>query len=158
MDFSSRSKNPYFIRAIYQWIVDGGATPYIKINLNYPGVRVPEFLRRDKQGKPASFVILNVAMRATSNLSMENEEITFSTRFSQASHNIVIPTGAVMAIYAQETGDGMAFPDAMAWQPPVMEGPKAISSATPDHESTTPTNNTPAPTEPTKRGHLKVVK
>jgi stringent starvation protein B len=41
---------------------------------------------------------------------MGNEWIEFSARFSGKSHKIEVPVANVLAIYARENGQGMAFP------------------------------------------------
>jgi stringent starvation protein B len=54
--------------------------------------------------------VLNISFEATSQLQMGNEWIEFSARFSGKSHKIEVPVANVLAIYARENGQGMAFP------------------------------------------------
>jgi len=89
---SSRS---YLIRALYQWIVDNGVTPYILVDALVEGVDVP----------------LNIAPMAVEGLTLGDNEISFSARFSGKSMNLWVPTDAVLAIYARENGQGMMFND-----------------------------------------------
>ena len=35
------SSRPYLIRALYQWIVDNGVTPYVLVDASVEGVDVP---------------------------------------------------------------------------------------------------------------------
>ncbi|UNM96671.1 ClpXP protease specificity-enhancing factor [Ignatzschineria rhizosphaerae] len=97
------SNKPYFMRALYEWILDNNCTPYIVVDATLPFVEVPEqFITEGK-------IILNILPSATHNLYLGDEWITFSARFSGVSEEINIPIGAVVAIYAQENGEGMGF-------------------------------------------------
>ena len=98
------SNRPYLIRAIYDWISDNGLTPYLLVDARSEGVRVPPGAVKDGQ------VVLNVAVRAVSELELGNQSIEFTARFSGASHQVAVPVSAVLAIYAQENGQGMMFP------------------------------------------------
>ncbi len=96
------STKPYFMRAIYEWCTDNGYTPYLAVKVT-PGVRVPmEFVRNGE-------IVLNISFGATSSLKMDNEEVSFKARFGGISRDICIPVGNVIAIYASENGQGMAF-------------------------------------------------
>ncbi len=97
------SNKPYFIRALYEWILDNDCTPYIVVDATLPFVDVPRQFVHD--GK----IILNILPSATHNLNLGDDWITFSARFSGIPQNINIPIGAVAAIYAQENGEGMGF-------------------------------------------------
>ncbi|WP_306850680.1 ClpXP protease specificity-enhancing factor [Luteibacter jiangsuensis] len=98
------SNRPYLLRAIYDWISDNGFTPYVLVDANQPGVQVPAHVVKNGQ------VVLNLAMRAVANLDLGNDRITFQARFSGVSQSIAIPMHAVLALYAQENGQGMMFP------------------------------------------------
>ncbi len=93
---------PYLIRAIHEWCVDAGFTPYLAVQVD-GHTCVPREFVRDGQ------IVLNVSAEATHQLMMGNEEITFQTRFNGASFPVVVPIDAVVAIYARENGQGMAF-------------------------------------------------
>ena len=97
------SNKPYFIRALYDWILDNNCTPYIVVDATLPYVDVPEEFITDGN------IILNVLPSAVSNLILGDEWISFSARFSGIVHEINFPVGAVAAIYAQENGEGMGF-------------------------------------------------
>ncbi len=99
------SRRPYLLRAMYEWIADNGMTPHLLVDASRPGVRVPAFAVND--GK----VVLNVAERAVAALEMGNDEISFTARFGGVSHQVRVPVGAVLLIYARETSQGMALPD-----------------------------------------------
>jgi stringent starvation protein B len=98
------SNRPYLLRAIYDWITDNNLTPYILVDAGREGVRVPPQVIKNGQ------VVLNLAMRAVANLDLGNEWISFQARFSGVSQSILIPVQAVLALYAQENGQGMMFP------------------------------------------------
>ena len=98
------SNRPYLLRAVYDWISDNGLTPYLLIDATGEGVRVPPQVVKNGQ------VVLNIAMRAVANLELGNDWIGFSARFSGVSHALRIPVGSVLALYAQENGQGMMFP------------------------------------------------
>lgn len=98
------SNRPYLLRAVYDWVCDNNLTPYVLVDAMGEGVRVPPQVIKDGQ------VVLNIAMRAVSNLDLGNDRISFKARFSGVSQSINIPIDAVLAIYAQENGQGMMFP------------------------------------------------
>lgn len=102
------SHRPYLLRALYEWIADNGMTPHLLVDATRPGVHVPQ--QAVKEGR----IVLNVAQRAVSALEMSNEMISFSARFGGVSQSVSVPVGAVLAIYARETGQGMALPDDIA--------------------------------------------
>jgi stringent starvation protein B len=93
---------PYLIRAIHEWCVDEGFTPYLAVQVD-ERTRVPREFVRDGQ------IVLNASAEATHQLVMGNDEISFQTRFNGASFPVVVPVDAVVAIYARENGQGMAF-------------------------------------------------
>ena len=97
------STKPYLLRALYAWCTDNGFTPHIAVRVDN-GTRVPrQFVRNDE-------IVLNISFEATSQLQMGNEWIEFSARFSGKSHKIEVQVTNVLAIYARENGQGMAFP------------------------------------------------
>jgi stringent starvation protein B len=104
MDASeSSSTRPYLIRAMYEWCTDNGFTPYVAVSVN-DRVQVPrEFVQNGE-------IVLNIGFDATSSLKLGNEFIEFKARFSGTAREIMVPVAQVMAIYARENGQGMAFP------------------------------------------------
>lgn len=98
------STRPYLIRAIYDWIIDNRCTPYLLVDAKAAGVRVPR--QAIKEGQ----VLLNIAPHSIDRLELGLDEIRFNARFSGVSQSIVAPVAAVLAIYAQENGQGMMFP------------------------------------------------
>ncbi len=96
------STKPYFIRAIHEWCSDEGFTPYLAVQVS-ARTRVPREFVIDGQ------IVLNVSVDATHQLQIGNEEISFQTRFNGASFPVLVPVADVVAIYARENGQGMAF-------------------------------------------------
>lgn len=130
------SKRPYLVRAIHEWISDNGLTPYLLVDAAWPGVLVPPQAAKDGR------VVLNIAMRAVAGLELGKDWIHFNARFGGVSQRVEVPLGAVLAIYAQENGQGMMFPADDA--PPA---PPAPPGGAGDAE---------APAR--KGGHLRVIK
>ena len=129
------SNRPYLIRAIYEWIGDNQLTPYLLVDAAIDGVAVPP--QSIKDGR----VVLNVASRAVARLDLGNDQISFMARFSGVSQQVRVPVQAVLAIYAQETGQGMMLPreDNELEPPPSPQPPE-------------PTEDAP------KRSHLRIIK
>jgi len=160
------SYRPYLMRALYEWIADNDMTPHILVDAGVPGVRVPKHVISD--GK----VVLNIAERAVARLQMDNECIRFSARFGGAGHQVNIPINAILAIYARETGQGMALPADVtppaetvpAPAPQQQPGPVLVKTAPESPEPPEPPTDTPPPAPPAPpspprgRAHLKVVK
>ncbi len=103
MDAELPSTRPYLIRALYEWCTENGFTPYVAVKVDQT-VQVP---REYVQGGE---IVLNVSYDATSSLKLGNEFIEFKARFGGQPRDIMVPVGRVMAIYARENGQGMAFP------------------------------------------------
>lgn len=99
---SEVSTKPYLVRAIFQWCVDQGLTPYIAVTVD-PHTMVPRQFVQDGQ------IVLNISPDATQSLVMGNELIAFQARFGGIAQNISVPVDNVSAIYARENGHGMAF-------------------------------------------------
>ena len=97
------STRPYLIRALHDWCTDNRFTPYIAVLVDAQ-VRVPiEYVKNHE-------IVLNVGFEATTALKIGNDTIEFKARFGGASREIVVPVDHVIAIYARENGQGMAFP------------------------------------------------
>lgn len=94
---------PYLIRALYEWCVDNGFTPFLAVAVD-TGVQVPMEYVKDGQ------IVLNISMDATGSLKLGNDFIEFKARFGGVSRDIFVPVTQVTGIYARENGQGMAFP------------------------------------------------
>jgi len=99
----SNSTRPYLIRALYEWCTDNAFTPFIAV-LADDSVRVPNEYVKDGE------IVLNISFDATSALKLGNEFIEFKGRFGGMARDILVPVNRVLAIYARENGQGMAFP------------------------------------------------
>lgn len=97
------SNKPYFIRALYDWIVDNDLTPYLLVNAEFPDVEVPQ------EHVSGGRIVLNIAPKACRGLHLENDRIVFTARFSGQVTQIFVNPAAVLAIYAKENGRGMEF-------------------------------------------------
>ena len=137
-----KSRRPYLLRAIHEWICDSDCTPHIVVDAGMTGVDVPRQYVRD--GK----IILNVSWNATSQLKIGNDELSFSGRFGGAAMVVRVPVEAVLAIYARETGQGMIFADDEGGP-----APTPPEGAPPDGAPTEP-----PPKPAAGRAKLKVVK
>ena len=98
----STSTQPYLIRALYEWCTDNGYTPYVSVSVD-DSVQVPREYVKDGE------IVLNISFDATSSLKLGNDFIEFKGRFAGTARDISVPIGRVLAIYARENGQGMAF-------------------------------------------------
>jgi stringent starvation protein B len=102
-DAQGTSTRPYLIRALHDWCTDNGFTPYLAVYVD-ASVQVPmEYVKNHE-------IVLNVGFDATSGLRLGNEFVEFKARFGGVAREIVVPIDHVVAIYARENGQGMAFP------------------------------------------------
>jgi stringent starvation protein B len=102
-DGQGTSTRPYLLRALHDWCTDNGFTPYVAVHVD-AAVQVPmEYVKNNE-------IVLNVSFEATSGLKLGNEFIEFKARFGGVTREIVVPVDHVVAIYARENGQGMAFP------------------------------------------------
>ena len=100
---NATSTRPYLIRALYEWCTDNGFTPYVAVSVDNT-VQVPrEYVKNNE-------IVLNIGFDATSSLTLGNEFIEFKARFGGSAREILVPISHVIAIYARENGQGMAFP------------------------------------------------
>ena len=130
------SNRPYLLRALNEWICDNGMTPHLLVDAACDGVQVPASAVKDGR------VVLNIAPRAVAKLVLDNRQVRFMARFGGVSQAVIVPMPAVLAIYAQETGQGMMLPDDGAQLPDDPQDPESG----PDGDA------------PPKRTHLRVVK
>jgi stringent starvation protein B len=129
-----RSRRPYLLRAMHEWISDSNQTPHIVVDASMEGVEVP---RQYVQGGK---IILNVSSNATSMLSLGNEVVRFRARFGAATYDVSVPIAAVLGIYARETGQGMIFSEAdTPPQPPVPPSEPAPTATTGEGKRSKPT-------------------
>jgi len=139
--FRMSSHRPYLLRALVEWINDNGMTPHLMVDAGVPGVQVPSSAIKEER------VVLNIAERAVVGLHIDNEFVSFTARFGGTSFPVSVPISAVLAVYARETGQGMALPDDI---------PGAESL--PGDDDDTPPPSAPEPPPAGKRPFLRVVK
>ena len=139
---SSRSRRPYLIRAIYDWATDNGYTPHLLVAADYEGVVVPrEYVQEGR-------ITLNISGMAVQSLDLSGDPIWFSARFSGRSFDVQVPSGAVLAVFARENGEGIVFGEVEP--PPEGDKPKSDGSGDDDAPKTPP--------RPSGRPNLRVVK
>ena len=133
----NRSKRPYLIRAMHEWMGDNGNTPHLVIDATVEGVSVPR--EHIKDGK----IILNISETAAHNLKLKNDAVSFRARFGGVPYDVWVPMRSVLGIYARETGQGMIF----------------------SHDADRREDSTPAEDQPSDdlestraRSHLRVIK
>ena len=97
------STKPYLIRAVRDWALDNNFTPHLIVDMRCEGVLVPKDCTQDDR------LTLNISEQAVSDLQMGNEWLMFSSRFSGQDFAVEIPVEAVVAIFARENGEGVAF-------------------------------------------------
>ncbi|MEZ5615810.1 MAG: ClpXP protease specificity-enhancing factor [Rhodocyclaceae bacterium] len=131
---------PYLLRALYEWCVDQGLTPYVSVQVDAHTL-VPRQFVRDGQ------IVLNLGAEAVQNLHMGNDLITCQARFGGVAQSLSIPVDNVAAIYARENGQGMAFE----------VGEQAEAPAVPAEEGATESPE-PLPHDTPPRPHLTRIK
>jgi stringent starvation protein B len=140
------STKPYLLRAIYEWCTDNGYTPYIASAVD-ARTQVPrEFVKNGE-------IVLNISFAATSGLKMDNDMIHFHARFGGVSREIAIPVDNVLAIYARENGQGMAFEVQKSAGPaPAAEGADPGSGQSPAQAPADAAASADDDTDPPKNG------
>jgi len=98
------SNKPYIVKAYYNWLSDNDLTPYIMVDVNVYGVMVPMAYVTNGQ------IVLNVSGGAVGHIALGTESIELSARFGGKLEHIVVPYGAIGAIYAKENGAGTSLP------------------------------------------------
>ncbi|HBF51764.1 MAG TPA: ClpXP protease specificity-enhancing factor [Massilia sp.] len=150
------STKPYLLRAIYEWCTDSGFTPYLAVKVDAATTVPMEYVRKGE-------IILNISYGATSGLKMDNDAIHFRARFAGVSRELYVPVQNVLAIYANENGQGMAFdvsttaaempaPEADASAPAASPALSAVPDSSPDTAPEAPSAPDNGGDEPPKKG------
>jgi stringent starvation protein B len=146
---SEISTKPYLIRALFEWCNDSGYTPYVTVAMG-EGVLVPAEHVKDGE------IVLNVSPLATSRLAIGNDFLEFQARFGGVTRDVRVPVGQIRAIYARETGQGMAFETAVidpgSAAAVAHPAPAAGAVVTPLHAHSVPDPDGPAPEPPPAPG------
>ncbi len=146
----STSTRPYLIRALYEWCTDNGLTPYVAVAVD-DSVQVPrEYVKNNE-------IVLNISFDATSSLKLGNDFIEFKARFAGSARDIMVPIGRVIAIYARENGQGMAFPLATASSPGTTSVLSPSAAATEARSAPTPAALSVAPVPSAAPAEAKIV-
>lgn len=146
------STKPYLVRAIHEWCVDNSFTPYIVVQVN-ERTRVPVQHVRDGQ------IVLNIAPYATGGLQISADEVTCQARFGGVAQSLYVPMSQILAIYARENGQGMAFEQgAIAGSGMELGGVVSAEDLTDAPGEAVEPAPEPEPTPPPKGGHLRRIK
>jgi stringent starvation protein B len=144
------STKPFLVRAIYEWCMDSGFTPYISVVVD-ANTRVPmEYVRNGE-------IVLNIGPLAANKLQLGNEFVELQARFGGIAREISVPISAVSAVYARENGRGMSFdtdqrqstafePEGLQASPQASESESSAPESPPDAPDTPPTRPTGKPT------------
>ena len=149
------STRPYLIRALHEWCTDNGLTPYIAVFVD-ASVQVPMEYVKNRE------IVLNIGFEATSGLKLGNQFIEFRARFGGSARDLVVPVDHVVAIYARENGQGMAFPmpsiggdaaepgpqEAASGQPAPASRGLRLASVEEEGATTSPARDDPGPDDP----------
>jgi len=131
------STKPYLLRAIYEWCVDNGFTPYVSVVVD-ADTRVPMEYVRDGE------IVLNIGPIASQRMQIGAERLECTARFGGVAREISVPIAAIKEIYSRENGQGMAFA--------VTEGKPA------NEKEATPGSIVEPPPEPPKSGGRPVLR
>ena len=145
---SEQSAKPYLVRALYEWCVEQGYTPYLAVRVN-AHTRVPTAFVKNGE------IVLNVGPLATHKLTMDNEWTLFNARFNGTSQEVAVPFSAVIGIFAKETGYGMGFQPSL--DAAGSEGADAATGEARTAESAKPAEKITTVAK-SKVSHLKVIK
>ena len=113
-----RSKIPFLVKGLLDWMAEADLTPYLVVNANAEGVQVPKaFVQGD------GTITLNLSGHAIRHLAIESDGIGFDSRFQGQPHSIWVPVGAILGLVSRETSDGLWFPE----NPPGVAGPAQVA-------------------------------
>lgn len=104
------SGHPYLLRAVHEWCIDQGLTPYLHVDASSPTVKVPRPFVKNNE------IVLNVSYDATGNFNISNEMVSFQARFSGVVQTIEVPIENVISLSAKETGEGVYLQQLRALQ------------------------------------------
>ena len=156
MSSDMTSNKPYIVRAFYQWISDNQLTPYIAVDVTVYGVLVPMGYVTDGQ------IVLNVSISAVGSISLADDAIELSARFGGKLEHIVVPYGAIAAIYAKENGAGTSLaiehPEPETSEEITFAKPIGLSSVESDKVSTEKAKSTTGKVKSKGKPSLKVIK
>jgi stringent starvation protein B len=97
------SNRPYLLDAFYRWIVDSQCTPIVVIDATHSRCKIPQDYVEEGE------IVFNISPTAIRDLNISNDFIEFKASFSGVICFISAPINAVLAIYAEENGEGIFF-------------------------------------------------
>jgi stringent starvation protein B len=123
------SSQPYLIRAWHEWCTDNGLTPYVTVWAD-ASVQVPREYVKDNE------IVLNISYDSTTSLQLGNDYLAFKARFAGVVRDVMVPVDRVLAIFARENGQGMAFPKASPQAQDVDQAALSEDADLPDQDGT----------------------
>jgi len=97
------SSTSYLVQAIREWMIDGGLTPLLLVQIiDDENLVVPLEFVKDGQ------IAFNISQNAAVDLIL-GELVSFKARFHGVSQEIFVPWSAVLALYSRETQEGIYF-------------------------------------------------
>lgn len=139
------SNKPYLMRAFYDWIVDSQCTPILVLDATNPRCQVPEEFIEGGE------IVFNIAPVAIRDLNISNKAVEFKASFNGVIHIISAPIRAVLAVYAEENGEGLFFDgdedDASEHDDTVVQLRAIEGSKASDDDDDMPTPNMVPPSE-----------
>ncbi|ATC93323.1 ClpXP protease specificity-enhancing factor [Pseudoalteromonas tunicata] len=139
---------PYLLRAFFDWIVDNQCTPHLVVDATYPNTTIPTQFVQDGQ------IVLNISPSAVAQFAMDNQEISFNARFGGQPMRVVVPVGAVLAIYARENGEGTVFTQDLIDEDDYFDD----EDENQDHIEVQVAESEVKPADKKKGSHLRVIK
>lgn len=132
------SNRPYLLRAFHQWIVDSDCTPILVLDAKNPRCKVP------REFAEGGEIVFNISTSAVRDLRILNEAVEFKASFSGVIHLITAPIVAVLAVYAEENGEGLFL------EPEEEGGTTTVNPGKQDMVSQQDTMTPPSQVPPTK--------
>ena len=112
------SNRPYLIRAIYEWIVDNGLTPYLLVSVEGEDVVVPGDYVKDGR------IVLSISPRSVRSLDLGNEASCSAARGSVAAiSRSMSPCAACSRSMPGENGKGIALAEEEEGEGPPPDSP-----------------------------------
>jgi len=147
---------PYLLRAFYEWLVDNELTPHVVVDAELPQVKVPRQYVQDGQ------IVLNIAPQAVGGLTMNNDAVSFSARFSGVLQQVYLPMWSISAIYARENGAGTVFQDESEYTAMLMteqlDEPELVEASKAEEANISVDEGADEPQSRSGRPSLRVVK
>lgn len=97
------SNRPYLVRAFYEWIVDSSCTPILVLDATNPRCNIPEGFSEGGE------IVFNISPNAIRELKITADFVEFKASFTGVVSIISAPINAILAIYAEENGEGLFF-------------------------------------------------